>query len=94
MKGLKRILSAMLVCILLVSSLPFSVLAENGETETGTVISVESKNSLQGGDVSVDINIKNKPPKIVATLPNKFAILSPINKPIKVKNPLTNANTK
>ena len=68
MKGLKRILSAMLICILLVSSLPFSVLAENGETETGTVISVESKNALQGGDVSVDINIKNNPGILGATL--------------------------
>ena len=68
MKGLKRILSAMLVCILLVSLLPFSALAENGETETGTVISVESKNALQGGDVSVDINIKNNPGILGATL--------------------------
>ncbi len=70
MKQLKRAMAFLLTFVLLLSStttIPVFA-ADAKEKSAGTVISVESKNAVPGGKVSIDVKIKNNPGILGATL--------------------------
>lgn len=70
MKQLKRAMAFLLTFVLLLSStttIPVFA-ADTKEKSAGTVISVESKNAVPGGKVSIDVKIKNNPGILGATL--------------------------
>ena len=68
MKYVKRIISVLLSCALLFSAVSVPTLAENNADDTGVVLSVESKNAVPGGQVSVNISVRNNPGILSATL--------------------------
>ena len=68
MKYVKRIISVLLSCALLFSAVSVPTLAENNADDTGVVLSVESKNAVPGGQVSVNIAVRNNPGILSATL--------------------------
>lgn len=70
MKQLKKMLSFFLAVMLLFSSVPADVSAAN--TDSDTVIRVESENVTKGENVSVDILIENNPGILGATLEISF----------------------
>ena len=63
MKQLKRVMAFLLTFVLLLSSITTIPVfaADAKEKSSGTVISVESKNAVPGGKVSIDVKIKNNP---------------------------------
>lgn len=73
MKQLKKILSFFLAVVLILSSAPVDVHATEATANSETVISVESKYTVIGEEVSVDVLIENNPGILGATLEFSYA---------------------